>query len=330
MGRLSTPPRRRVWIAGLLFGLSGLLVSQSGCATVSNLFSPPVTALGTTPASDELPSADATKLALTMAQNLEKINKGDEAIEHYERVLQTEPKNLAVLRRLAVLYDRRSPPDFTRADAAYQKLAQARPRDADLYNDWGYSYFLRRNLPEAEQKLRKALQIDPKNNRARCNLGLVLGHEERCAEALQMFHAAGLSEADAHSNLGFIYWSRGKLDDARRECKTALEKSANCTKAIEILVELDRPARPKGKGAAGNRATARVSERTLGSSASQPAMNKLGTPGQPLPAEDSGQGGQRWNIHPGWQPVNHLRPPAATQEELTPRVTTGTATIVSP
>jgi Flp pilus assembly protein TadD len=318
----------------LLVGLSGLLLSQSGCATFTQLFSPPG---GVTPMAqlkDDAPHSETVKLSLMMAQNLDKMNKGDEAIEHYERVLAQEPNNLVVLRRLAVLYDRHSPPQFPKAEAAYKKLAEARPRDADLLNDWGYSYFMRHDLPEAEKKLRKALEIDAKNDRAHCNLGLVLGHEERQAEALQQFRAAGLSDAEAHCNLGFIYWSRGKLEDARRECKVALAMNANCPKAIEILVELDRPARPKGKGAGGNRATARAPERTSPPSLGQPVTTSAASVAQeqPLPAGAFGQGDSRWAVPPGWQPVTHLRPPVPppAQEEMTPQVTTGTITLESP
>src|SRR5262249_29832425 len=159
-------------------------------------------------------------------------------IEQYEKVLRLSPEHQESMRRLAVLYDRRA--DFSNAEATYKKLVKAHSRDADLMCDWGYSYYLRNNWRDAESKLRKALELEKRHARARCNLGLVLGQQDRFEEAFQMFRQAGLEEADAHCDMAFIYWTRGKnyYDRARRECIMARQLNAACSKAQQLLVQI--------------------------------------------------------------------------------------------
>jgi Flp pilus assembly protein TadD len=224
-----------------------MLLAPLGCVTPAKLDlaarEPAATAAAPEPGG--LPPKQAASLCLAMAKKLEDSNDVNGAIDQYERVLQNDPDNHQVERRLAVLYDRKLPPDFAKADLCYRKLVKLYPRDADLYNDWGYSYYLRHDKPdEAEKQLRKAIELDPKNQRARSNLGLVLGQKERYPEALQAFRDAGASEADAHCNLAFVYWTKGKLDEARRECQTAQQLNPACPKAGDMLAKLTAP--PKG------------------------------------------------------------------------------------
>lgn len=194
---------------------------------------------------DELPPSEALKACLTAARNLDKAGNEVPAIAQYERVLHLAPDNVEVMHRLAVLYDRQS--EFAKADALYLKLTQARPRDANLFNDWGYSYYLRNKWTEAEMQLRRALEIDLGNQRARANLGLVLGQLNRHDDALQLFRDAGLSEAEARCNLAFVYWSQGRLEDARREALVARQTDPGSTRPANLLAQLDKPARPAGE-----------------------------------------------------------------------------------
>jgi Flp pilus assembly protein TadD len=196
---------------------------------------------GPTPAVDknEPQPSEVVRLCLTTGRVLDKHDDVPGAIAQYERVLKYDPNNYQAVRRLAVLYDRNIPPDFSKAEAFYQRLAKHSPHDADVFNDWGYSYYLRTQLPEAEKHLRHALQIDPKHQRAHSNLGLVLGQQKRYQDAFEAFRDAGVSEAEAHSNLAFIYLSQNNREDARRECRIAQQLSPSCKPARAMLVKLD-------------------------------------------------------------------------------------------
>jgi tetratricopeptide (TPR) repeat protein len=154
---------------------------------------------------------------------------------------------MAVARRLCLLYDRQR--QFAKADEMYRKLEKAHPNDAELLADWGYSYYLRvgkEHYAEAEKLLRRALAIDPKLARAHNDLGLVLGQLERYPEAFNEFRASGLTEAEAHCDMAFVYWWKKKdgqdmLSQAKAEAKLAVEKDPSCVQARELLAHLENP-----------------------------------------------------------------------------------------
>ena len=48
--------------------------------------------------------------------------------------------------------------------------------------------------------------------------------------------------------MAFVYWTRGRLDDARQECRIAREKDPALAKANEMLAVLEQPAHAHDKG----------------------------------------------------------------------------------
>jgi len=247
----------RIRHGAVALGLTGVLLAQAGCVSTSASLTTAV--LPAAPAShDELSKDKQIQTTLAYARNLDNSGNDEAAAEQYEKLLRLAPDHPESLRRLAVLYDRRA--DFSKAEAAYKKLARSHSRDADLMCDWGYSYYLRNNWREAETKLRRALEIDSHHARARCNLGLVLGQEDRFDEAFMLFRQAGLEEADAHCDLAFVYWSRGRsyYDRARRECIMARQLNPACGKAQELLAQLDEAQSPRASRVASRTATAQA------------------------------------------------------------------------
>lgn len=222
--------------------LAALSAGIAGCAETRTAQQPSVAAAPTSDSPVELTAGRAVAVSLNMAAGQEKSGNDAAARDELEKVLKLEPDNTPALRRLAVLYDKQC--EFSKADATYRKLAKATPKDADLFADWGYSYYLRNNWAESERQLRHALTLDPHNARACCNLGLTLGQSGRHEEALQCFREGAPGEAEARCDLAFVYWSQGRLDDARRECKAAREQDGFCSKAKEMLARLDTPPQP--------------------------------------------------------------------------------------
>jgi Flp pilus assembly protein TadD len=188
---------------------------------------------------EQVPASLAIKASMAVGVSLERKGDDEAALEQFGKVLERDPNNVAALQHLAALHDHRC--EFNEAEAVYQKLANARPRDADVYSDWGYSYYLRNNWPEAEKQLRRALELNSHHEHAHCNLGLVLGQQGRYPEALHEFQAAPMSEAEAHCNLAFVYWSQNKLEDAQRECRQSRQMDPRCAKAKELLARLEAP-----------------------------------------------------------------------------------------
>jgi type IV pilus assembly protein PilF len=219
---------------------AALLAGMSGCAATTA--SRQAAAAPASDAPAELTPDRALALSLKMAAGQEQAGNDAAAREELEKALHFDPNNATALHRLAVLYDKEC--EFGKAEATYRKLARATPKDAELFADWGYSFYLRNNWADSERQLRHALTLDPHNARACGNLGLTLGQTGRYEEALQAFRAAGIGEAEARCDVAFVYWSQGRLDDARRECRAAREQDGFCAKAKEMLARLDPPTQP--------------------------------------------------------------------------------------
>ncbi len=254
----------RRWLSGCLLP-AALGLSAVGCTTAPGSFTGDLVAswspapkagdtAGAPLRTDELTAKDQVRLYLETAHAMDKAGNEDGAREQYERVLEHDPSNYTAMRRLCVLYDDRGGrDDFKKAEELYRKVAKVRPNDADIWSDWGYSLYLRTekenckdNWTEAEKKLRQALKLDPHHALAHNNLGLVLGQLDRFEEAQREFRAATSSDADAHCKMAFVYWTRGRLDEARQECRLARDKDPSNVKVRDLQAVLEQPAHPHG------------------------------------------------------------------------------------
>lgn len=187
----------------------------------------------------ELPSKEAAKVCLRTAQEYEKNGKTEEAIALYEKARGTDPSTAKFAsRHLAVLYDRMG--DFSKAMDEYETLLKAQPKDSDLLNDLGYSYYSRGEWANAEASLAKAVQCDPNNKRAWVNLGLARGQLGKWDESLQAFGKA-VRPAEAHSNLAFVLATQGKSAEAKAEYRQALAIDPNLRVAQMALARMERP-----------------------------------------------------------------------------------------
>jgi tetratricopeptide (TPR) repeat protein len=251
------------WLSGGLLS-SALCLCAAGCVSPGELLStsltnpqvpPSASAAGpadTTPKLTPLSGAkftpaDELKVTLKMGKSFDDTGNDEGAVEQYEKVLKLDPNDMAVARRLCLLYDRQR--QFAKADEMYRKLDKAHPNDAELLADWGYSYYLRvgkEHYAQAETLLRRSLAINPKLARAHNDLGLVLGQLERYPEAFSEFRASGLTEAEAHCDMAFVYWWKKKdgqdmMREAKAEAKLAVDKDPSCMQARELLAQLENP-----------------------------------------------------------------------------------------
>ncbi|HEV3190460.1 MAG TPA: tetratricopeptide repeat protein [Polyangiaceae bacterium] len=216
------------WQGGLVAGMLGLVSTAAlQAATPVNM---PAACTG------DMTPAQSAQMSLDLAAALERTDKIPEAIALYERALALDAKCQQAMRRLAVLYSKTG--QFDRADTCFQKAAAAQPKNANVFNDWGRSYYLRSNWTAAEAKFRMALQIEPRHRLAVNNLALALGQEKRYTEAFQIFRNGGLSEAQCHCNIAYILFSQGRADEARKACMLAKQIDANCVKADDLLTQL--------------------------------------------------------------------------------------------
>jgi tetratricopeptide (TPR) repeat protein len=202
-------------------------------------------AIGKAPPPTELPNKESARLCIRTAQEYEKNGQTEEAIKLFEKARAIDPTIAKTCsRRLAVLYD--STGDFGKAMTEYEALLKANPKDADLHNDLGYSYYCRGEWANAESALLKAVQYDPNHKRAWINLGLTLAQLGKWDESFQAFCKV-VRPAEAHSNFAFILAAQGKTIEAKAQYREALSLDPNLRVAQTALGRLERPQTPESQ-----------------------------------------------------------------------------------
>jgi Tfp pilus assembly protein PilF len=226
-------------------GLAAVLVCTTGCLSggkTTDIFGRPV-ADAKSPEKLELPPKEGAKARLATAEMLEKSGKLLEATILYEGARALDPEyGQQVSRRLAVLYDCQGM--FVQADAEYRKALETAPKDADLWNDYGYSHYCRGNWEQAEEALRHALASNPAHKRAWTNLGLTLAQAGRYEESFEAFTKV-VPPAQAHCNVAFALATQGKTADAIHEYRKALQLAPDLKLAQAAVAKLQAPKGPK-------------------------------------------------------------------------------------
>jgi tetratricopeptide (TPR) repeat protein len=227
---------------GLALSLLGGALPQLGCQSLSTTATPPQAAPAIAferPLDAPRTPEEAARTSLHTAEVFDKNGREAEAIQGYEMARQANPKlSNQLSRRLAVLYDRQG--NVTKASEEYAKALQAYPKDSDLLNDYGYFLYQQEKYQEAEATLVKAVQLNPKNRRAVVNRGMAIGQQGRYEDAFNVF-AGAVGQAEAHANLGYIYTTQGKREEAINAYRQALMLNPNLKQAQVALEFYAKP-----------------------------------------------------------------------------------------
>ena len=158
------------------------------------------------------------------------------AIAHYQAALKLDSHHRDSLYRLGVVYTKLK--DWPNATWAWKKYLKETNNDATAYANLGFCYDLAGRKSDAEKAYQEGIAKDPKNTNCRVNYGLHLAHAGRIEDAMTQWRA-GLSEAQAHYNLGSIYEQQNKKDQAKAEFRAALQADQNLVDAKSRLAALD-------------------------------------------------------------------------------------------
>jgi Tfp pilus assembly protein PilF len=168
--------RRIVWVGIAALGLLG------GCQDLG--FKPKEHAskllLDSGPA-PRLSRKQEADLHVSFGRTSEQQGKLEEARTAYIAAIRKDPKRVDAEHRLAILDDRKG--DHQNADLHFARAIKLKPRDPELLCDRGYSLYLRRQWADAEDNLKKALEIDPSHLRSHANLALTLALEGHLEES---------------------------------------------------------------------------------------------------------------------------------------------------
>jgi membrane associated rhomboid family serine protease/Flp pilus assembly protein TadD len=106
-----------------------------------------------------------------------------------------------------------------------QKKVKQSPQDASAHYSLAHAYFANGQLPEAESKLKRVLDLQPQNIRARMDLGAAYLDHEQPKEAQEQFThviAQDSNHVGAHAGLGVALADQGNHAAAIEEYKNAL------------------------------------------------------------------------------------------------------------
>jgi tetratricopeptide (TPR) repeat protein len=169
---------------------------------------------------------------LGQARMYEQSDSKDKAALVYQELMREFPSQVEPIHRMAILKDAEK--QHQQAQTLYQQAMQLDPRNAQIANDLGYSYFLSGDLAAAKTMLEQAVAMNPTNKLFRNNLGMTLGQMKMYQPALDQFVAAS-GEDDAYFNLAFVYSTQNQFEQAKECFRRALQVNPRHEKSREAL-----------------------------------------------------------------------------------------------
>jgi tetratricopeptide (TPR) repeat protein len=115
---------------------------------------------------------------------------------------------------------------FDAAIQTYQDLLKSDPKNATYMNMIGIAYLDLGKYDLAKKYFARASKADKKNSSAVNNLGMVYYHQKDFRRAIREYQRAvniDPNQAGAHANLGFAFYNSNKFPEAAAEFQKALE-----------------------------------------------------------------------------------------------------------
>lgn len=175
---------------------------------------------------------------LGQARALRQMGKLDAAMEQMNQALKLAPNDVRVMTELAIGYDMQGQESL--AAPLYREIALKAPDQAASYNNIGVNELSQGRYAEAIVNFSKAFMLDDKNERIMNNLAMAFALYGQEDQAVKIF-AKTVGEAAAWNNIGYLYMTQERYDDAERALKKALELNPKFyTRAQENLDRIER------------------------------------------------------------------------------------------
>jgi tetratricopeptide (TPR) repeat protein len=177
-----------------------------------------------------------TETHFAAGQLAESQNNAPAAIGQYQEALKINPNHLGSLYRLAVVYAQIK--KFPEAIEIWNRYVKATNGSATAYADLGFCQELAGDPDKATTAYQAGIAADPKCVPCRVNYGLMLARAGKVNEAVAQWQFV-LTEAEIHYNLGSIYETQGRKEQAKLEFGRAIELDPKLTEAKDRMAALD-------------------------------------------------------------------------------------------
>ena len=157
------------------------------------------------------------------------------AIEQYRKAIAAGHDYVPAYHRLALLLSKTQ--RHTEAVQVLTRATLVKPGNAILRNNLGFEYAFLQDWAKAEREVRRAIKLKPDFARAHINLGMILSRVGLFEHALVSFQKV-LPESDAHYNLGLMFRSQQRYQDAAWAFHQAIRHDPEFTAAQIRLDEL--------------------------------------------------------------------------------------------
>jgi len=161
---------------------------------------------------------------ITYALMLIKAHKFEGAKDVLEELLQSDPGNQDILYNLGMCYTELDEPE--KAVKFLSECIRYYPHYSNAYVALGFAYSRLTDDEKAKDNFLRALEIEPSNPYALRNLGGLYGKENDYEKAVQCLEKSfGINPDDQQTayGLGYTYFHTGKLDQAEKYFKIAID-----------------------------------------------------------------------------------------------------------
>jgi tetratricopeptide (TPR) repeat protein/predicted Ser/Thr protein kinase len=162
---------------------------------------------------------------LSLATSYEGTGRADDAVRELEALLTLQPNNDDAHRLLGRIYARQG--QETKAVGEYQQAIGIRPNYWRNHNALGALYFRSGRFAEAAIAYQRVTELQPQNAAGYMNLGAALHAAGDIPRAIDFYkRSIDVGATDmAYSNLGAIYHSQRRYDDAIAAYQSAIRLS---------------------------------------------------------------------------------------------------------
>ncbi|MCR9909845.1 hypothetical protein NB545_20640 [Vibrio campbellii] len=162
---------------------------------------------------------NADQIRLKGDPNITKDNISKESVVTYR---YDDKSPVGAYSGLGVLYDIRGDHDL--AQILFRKALDINARDVDALVSLGYSYYMEEEYSKATHFTKAALGLQPSNEKAINNLGLIAIAKDQPRQALNIF-SRHMTEPEALNNVGYFLILNGKPDEAIPYLQQAIDKN---------------------------------------------------------------------------------------------------------